>query len=266
MHFCTSVALQPYFAPFGTRAVAGVDNLGAAQAVFSRGDGRCAVEDGGHEVVDDINMTTTGLDVGDEVDGRAVGFIIKNPYGFDVVVVDYFELGATFRAVQNNPKIVAIGTMSGPAGFELERGTAVKPDHGRGQVFDFVLASDRLTDAVHPFLATGPKFGVGSGIHCYRRRFTHQIHGDIEHMHAQINQRTATSHVFVDEPTIDAGDAGADFFDEGADVGAVGFTFHQSEHMIGDVLEGHVDVTGDFLAFGDGGDEIILARGEFVYG
>ena len=59
----------------------------------------------------------------------------------------------------------------------------------------------------------------------------------------------------------DAGDAGADFFDEGADVGAVGFTFHQSEHMIGDVLEGHVDVTGDFLAFGDGGDEVIAPVG-----
>jgi len=59
----------------------------------------------------------------------------------------------------------------------------------------------------------------------------------------------------------DAGDAGADALEEVADVGAIGFAAHEGEHVVTDVLQGHVDVTGDFRAFGDGLNEVITPVG-----
>lgn len=55
----------------------------------------------------------------------------------------------------------------------------------------------------------------------------------------------------------DAGDAGADALDEIADVVAAGLALHGAEHVVGDVLQGNVDVAGDFRALGDGLDELV---------
>lgn len=55
----------------------------------------------------------------------------------------------------------------------------------------------------------------------------------------------------------DAWDASTDAFEEIADVSAIGLAAHESEHVVADMLEWHVDVTGDFGALGDGLDEVV---------
>ena len=53
----------------------------------------------------------------------------------------------------------------------------------------------------------------------------------------------------------EAGDGGAHVVDEAADVGAVGHAALLGEDVVGDVLEGDVDVFDDFVAGGEGVDE-----------
>ena len=55
----------------------------------------------------------------------------------------------------------------------------------------------------------------------------------------------------------DAGNAGTDAFDEIADVGTVGLALHEAQHAVADVLQRHVDVTGDFGALSNGLDEVV---------
>ena len=59
----------------------------------------------------------------------------------------------------------------------------------------------------------------------------------------------------------DVGDAGPHAVEEVADVGAVGLPIHDVQHVVGDVLEGDVDVFGDLLAGGDGLDEFVGPMG-----
>jgi hypothetical protein len=59
----------------------------------------------------------------------------------------------------------------------------------------------------------------------------------------------------------DAGDASADAFEEVPNVGAIRFTTHESQHVIADVLQGHVDVASHFWAFGDGLNEVVAPVG-----
>ena len=59
----------------------------------------------------------------------------------------------------------------------------------------------------------------------------------------------------------EAGDAGAHAVDEVADVVAGGFALHGSEHAVGDVLEGDIDVASDLGGIGDGADEFVAPVG-----
>ena len=58
-------------------------------------------------------------------------------------------------------------------------------------------------------------------------------------------------------PQRDAGNAGADAFDEIHDVLLRGFAAHPFEHVLVDVLERNVHVARDLFAFGDGLDEFV---------
>ena len=59
----------------------------------------------------------------------------------------------------------------------------------------------------------------------------------------------------------DAGDASADAFEKVANVSTIGLTAHEGEHVVADMLERHIDVAGDFWAFGDGLDEVVAPVG-----
>src|ERR687883_1677443 len=109
--------------------------------------------------------------------------------------VGYGQARASCTAIELQVDIVAQGLVARPARLEDQRRAVLEADEARGEVLDVEDGLRRVVraGAVAPrAFAAWAELGVGCAADGDRPWVAHHVEGEVQHMHAQVDQGTAT--------------------------------------------------------------------------